>query len=155
MTTTFQNDLSLLTLVFHLWKASTSKATQVAGISYGLTFQALPSSITSKSDSLGGNSLNLDPADGPLVICLLVITWKSAADDATVSEVGRDLIDRIDQASQARGLYVRFKYLNYAHRDQDVIAGYGPAVRSNLKTVSEKYDPLGFFQRAMPGGFKL
>ena len=155
MTTTFRNDLSLLTLVFDLWKASTSKAAQVTGISYGITFQALPSSIISKSDSLGGNSLGLDPADGPLVICLLVITWKSAADDVTVSNVGRGLLNQIDQASRARGLYHRFKYLNYAHHDQDAIAGYGPKIHSNLKTVSRKYDPLGFFQRAMPGGFKL
>ena len=155
MTTTFQNDLSLLTFVFNLWKTSTYKTAHVGGVSYSLTFQALPPSITSKSNSLGGNSLGLDPTDGPLVICLLVITWKSATDDVTVSEVGRGLINEIDQASQAWGLYHRFKYLNYANQDQDPIAGYGPEVHSKLKAVGRKYDPLGFFQRAMPGGFKI
>lgn len=155
MTTTFRNNLALLTSAFDLWRVSTPKTTQIAGISYGVTFQALPPSITAKSASLGGNSLGLDPADGPLVICLLVITWKSADNDATVSKIGRELIDQIDQASRARGLYHRFKYLNYASYDQDPIAGYGPEVRSFLKAVSRKYDPSGFFQRAMPGGFKL
>ena len=156
MTTTFQNDLSLLTSVFDLWKTSTSKIARVAGLSYALSIQALPPSVTSKSGPLGGNSLGLHPsADGPLIICLLTISWNSAADDATVAQVGRGLINQIDQASRSRGLFHRFKYLNYADADQDPIAGYGPEVRARLRTVSGKYDPLGFFQRAMPGGFKL
>ena len=155
MTTTFKNDLQLLSSVFDLWKVSTTEFGKVAGLSYALTFHVLPPSITSKSNALGGNSLGLDPSEGPLVICLLTMTWQSPADDSTVSRIGRGLIHEIDQASQARGSFHRFKYLNYADADQDPFVGYGFEIQSTLRAVSGKYDPSRFFQRVMPGGFKL
>ena len=155
MTTTFKNDLALLTSTLDMWKSSTSKLSQVAGITYALTFHILPPAITSKSPPLGGNSMGLDPSDGPLVICLLTMTWNSANDDSTVSQTGKQLINEIEQLSRAKGLFNGFKYLNYADADQKPISGYGPQNEKSLQTVSRQYDPQGLFQRAMPGGFKV
>jgi hypothetical protein len=36
-----------------------------------------------------------------------------------------------------------------------VIEGYGAANVAFLRDVSRKYDPLGVFQKLVPGGFKL
>ena len=155
MTTTFKNDLSLLNAVVDMWKDSTSHVKSIIEIVYSVTFQVLPPAITSKSSGLGGNSLGLDPSDGPLVLCLLTLTWNSSADDAAVSQAGRRLIGRIDQAAQTRGLFNRFKYLNYADVDQNPFAGYGSDMLARLKAVGKKYDPSGLFTRAMSGGFKV
>ena len=61
MTTTFKSDIFILTSVIQDWPNSTSKVSQVTGITYALTFHVLPPAIPSKSAPLGGNSLGLDP----------------------------------------------------------------------------------------------
>ena len=83
------------------------------------------------------------------------MTWTSAADDIIVPQVGRRLIDEIYQVAQTKGLFNSFKYLNYADVDQSPIVDYRPEIQTKLKAIGEKYDPSGFFQRAMAGAFKL
>ena len=155
MTTTFKCDISILTSAFQYWRSSISKVSQITGIVYALTFQVLPPAITSKSTPLGGDSLGLDPSDGPLVICLLTMAWSSATDDAIVSRTGNELLGAIEHNSRSKGLFHRFKYLNYANYDQSPFEGYGPEGHAKLQAVSRQYDPSGFFQRSMPGGFKV
>lgn len=111
--------------------------------------------MTAKSATLGGNSLGLDPAEGPLMLILLASIWTNPADDARIIDVQRVLIDRIGEAARARKLDSRFTYLNYAFAGQDPIGGYGEQNVARLRTTSRKYDPDGFFQKAVPGGFKL
>ena len=72
-----------------------------------------------------------------------------------INSITRTLIDKIDQATTAAGVFHRFKYLNYAAPFQDPITSYGPASKAQLRAVSKKYDPKGFFQVGVPGGFKL
>ena len=83
------------------------------------------------------------------------MTWNSATDDAIVSRAGIELICEIDRVSKSKALFHRFKCLNYANCDQRPFEGYGPENQTNLQDVSRHYDPRGFFQRSMPGGFKL
>jgi hypothetical protein len=102
-----------------------------------------------------GNALGLEDIHDPLVLCLLSVTWTRAEDDATVNSVTQALIETIDQNTKAARLFHRFKYLSYAAPFQDPIGSYGPASKENLQAVSKKYDPEGFFQTGVPGGFKL
>lgn len=102
-----------------------------------------------------GNALGLEGSDDSLVLCLLSVTWTQAQSDATVNSVTRALIEEIDEATKAAGLFSRFKYLNYAAPFQDPISSYGPASKAQLQAVSQEYDPEGFFQTNIPGGFKL
>lgn len=155
LTTTFKNDLGLLVDVTEFWKASTTAIGGVAGIIYSLTFHPLPPAITSKSAAAGGNSLGLDPSDGPLLICLLTMTWNDPSGDAIVQEVGNALIAQIEIEAKSRNLWNKFVYLNYADASQNPLGGYGEESKSLLEAVSSKYDRRGFFQKAMPGGFKL
>ena len=69
--------------------------------------------------------------------------------------VTQGLLGQIETATKAAGVFNAFKYLNYAAGSQDPISGYGAASKSNLQSVSKKYDPSGFFQTGVPGGFKL
>lgn len=51
--------------------------------------------------------------------------------------------------------YVPWKYMNYADPSQDVFSSYGATNVAFLKRVAQEYDPSGFFQRIVSGGFKL
>ena len=86
---------------------------------------------------------------------LILATWADKQDDATVEAAGLAFIDQIDQLARSRGLSVAFKLLTYAYPGQDVIGSYGKVSEDALNAVSGKYDPERFFQKAVPGGFKL
>ncbi|KAL9122301.1 MAG: hypothetical protein Q9187_001149 [Circinaria calcarea] len=155
ISTTFKNDVNFLREVYNMWNAATQSIANVTGLVYPLTWQPLLPAITEKTALLGGNSLGLDPSDGALVLCLVSAVWSLASDDARVTASIKELFDQIDKASMAAGLFHRFKYLNYAVPWQDPISGYGPENKARLQAVSKKYDPIGLFQIAVPGGFKL
>jgi hypothetical protein len=145
----------MMTTIYEMFSASTAHITSVTNITYSISFQPIPPAITSKSAPLGGNSLGLDPSAGPLVLVLLAVSWPLPLDDALVTTTAEKLFADIDQASQSRGLFHKWKYLNYASNTQDPISGYGPQNMANLRALSRKYDPHGLFQLAVPGGFKV
>ena len=134
--------------MYQLWNATTDAIKDVPEIAYFLIFQRMPLIRP-------GNALGLEGAAEPLVLCLLSVTWTRAQDDSLIHSVARTLINDIDQVTKAAGLFHRYKYLNYAATFQDVIGSYGPASKAQLQAVSQKYDPEGFFQAGIPGGFKL
>ena len=138
-----------------MWNTTTQSLTDVQDLIYPLTWEPIPAAITAKTASLGGNSLGLDPSAGPLVLCVVSVSWSLASDDARIIAATKDLFAKIDKAATAAGLFNRFKYLNYATSWQDPIGGYGPENKARLRAVSRKYDPAGLFQKAVPGGFKL
>ena len=86
---------------------------------------------------------------------LILATWAKKQDDATVERAGLAFVGQIDQLAQSRGLGVAYKLLTYAYPGQDVIGSYGQESETTLKAVSRKYDPKGFFQKAIPGWFKV
>ena len=147
MTTSFAPTTPMIQEVYQIWHSTLDSIKKVAGISYFLVFQRLPVIFP-------GNSLGLDVSDNLVVLCLSV-TWSQVQDDEIINTVTQTLIDRIDKATTVAGLFHPFKFLNYAASFQDPIASYGLANKAQLKTVSKKYDPAGFFQKGIPGGFKL
>lgn len=125
------------------------------GLVCSLTLQPYALSSLQKSQALGGNSLGLNPADGPLVSVLLLTYWSNKNDDARIGETMRGVLEKIEADSQERGTAVLFKFLNYASQFQDPIGSYGEDRKKTLQDISKKYDPEGFFQKGVPGGFKL
>ena len=120
-----------------------------------MSIQSFPPAFSSETVRLGGNSLGLDPSDGPLVLFLLSYNWANAVDDNAVDAAAQTLLAAIDTATQNAGMYNKFKYLNYAASWQKPITGYGQASVSRLQAVSKKYDPIGLFQNNCPGGFRV
>ena len=145
--TVFRPTSAILETVYQLWSSTTESIKDIPGIAYFLIFQRMP--VVEP-----GNALGLEDSNDPLVLCLLSVTWTQAQDDATVNSVTQALIKKIDEATKAAGLFNGFKYLNYAASFQDPISSYGPASKAQLQAVSRKYDPKGFFQVGVPGGFK-
>ena len=156
VTTTFKPSLPFLHEVFTLYNASLQILLPTTkNLGYSLTYQAIPTAITSKSALTGGNAMGLDPSDGPLVLCLLSVSWLAEADDNLITKTAKKLFDGIDKRADEEGLAVRWKYLNYAAKWQDVIGGYGEVNRGKLQEASRKYDPHGLFQKGVPGGYKV
>ena len=148
MNTVFSPGLAVLQEAYHLWNSTVKSLVNVAGIQHFIIFQRIP-------EILPGNSLGLDPSEGPLVLCLLSITWNLPQDDQLVNNVAKGLLLGIEVATKTSGHFKSYKYLNYAANFQNPIASYGQGSVANLRQVSKKYDPTGLFQTSVPGGFKL
>ncbi|KAL3441363.1 hypothetical protein BJX65DRAFT_313884 [Aspergillus insuetus] len=121
-----------------------------------LTFQPLPSQ-SKTSNSTSANSLGFPDSHKEISHVLLLISnyWSSPKHTSAIERAAQDAIMAVDKLTAAEGLGVRFRYMNYASKWQDPITAYGPDVVEGLWRVSRKYDPTGFFQVKMPGGFKL
>ena len=146
--TVFRFDKTMIPRVYQLWNTTVDSIKAIDGIQYFLIFQRVPAVQP-------GNSLGLSSSQGPLVLCLLSVTWTNAKDDVLINGIAKDLFDRIERTTKAAGLFNDYKYLNYAAGFQNPIASYGAASVADLQQVSQKYDPHGFFQKIVSGGFKL
>ncbi|KAL3463406.1 hypothetical protein BJX64DRAFT_120493 [Aspergillus heterothallicus] len=81
--------------------------------------------------------------------------WKNAADEDRVRAAVKAIVDTAESLAKETGVYLDYKYTNYASRDQDALATYGEENIAKLNEVSEKYDPLGIFQNLQSGGWLL
>lgn len=63
--------------------------------------------------------------------------------------------ERIVAFAKSLGSEQEFVYLPYADARQNPIGSYGAANVQRIRDAANKYDPSGFFQRRVPGGFKI
>lgn len=154
-TGTYHNSAAMMKKVYQIANETVRELSGVANLAYSLSFQPIPVVLLEVAERKGGNSLGLDPANGPLVNFLLTVTWDDPADDALVTAKAQELYERSEAAAAEMGVQEDYLYLNYAAEWQDPIAGYGADVVARLQATSKKYDPRGVFQKQVPGGFKL
>lgn len=83
------------------------------------------------------------------------LSWSEAKDDELFISLGKMLTDGIQDFAEEKGTAVDYLYLNYADKDQDPLSGYGQEKVELMKSVAEKFDSEGVYQRLMPGGFKI
>lgn len=155
VTGTYGNSAKMMSTIFDIANSTVQSLVDVPNLAYSLSFQPMPTAITSKAKSRGGNSLGLDASDGNLFNLLLTVSWDTIADDARIENHSKELFKRAETEAKKLGLYNKYLYLNYAAQWQDPIGGYGAANKAQLQAVSKKYDPKGVFQAQVPGGFKL
>lgn len=86
---------------------------------------------------------------------LLYITWSDPAYDAALYAAADATIAEIKATSVKTGTDNPYIYLNYAGKNQNVLAGYGAANVQKMEALSTKYDPKGVFQTLVPGGWKI
>jgi hypothetical protein len=148
-------DVATLEAISDIYTAALPPLYGVSGATLSLTLQPFPTSLLAKSDALGGNVLGLHAADGPIVSVLLLSYWEKRSDDAAVIAFMESTLAQMRADATAKGTIIPYIYMNYAFTGQDVINSYGPANKAKLQAASKKYDPIGLFQKAFPGGFKL
>lgn len=155
VTGTYGNSAKMMSTIFDIANQTVQSIADVPDLAYSLSFQPMPTAITSKAKAHGGNSLGLTEDAGNLFNLLLTVSWDTTADDARIEQHAKDLFKQSEEEAKKLGVYNKYLYLNYAAPWQDPIAGYGADVKARLQAVSKKYDPKGIFQNQVPGGFKL
>lgn len=125
------------------------------GVLPAISFQVLTEPILEKMATKGRNAVGLSAKDGPLTNILIAIKWKQSADDERINQFAAKFKDRAMALATAQGKASPYLYMNYASPWQDVVAGYGAANQARLKSISNKYDPTGVFEKLQPGYFKL
>lgn len=154
-TTSFRLDVQFMLDVRELWFEALKPIENIPGLMLSLAFQRLTKGIIVNSPQLGGHSLGLSADDGPLVITLLNSVHTNGADDESVVTAVLGLIQNAETAAAKQGKFARYRFTNYAYKDQKVLEGYGRQSVARLQAVSRKYDPNGFFQEIVPPGLKL
>ncbi|ELR09904.1 hypothetical protein GMDG_04382 [Pseudogymnoascus destructans 20631-21] len=99
----------------------------------------VPSSRSNKRDVLG-----LGPGDKGF----------NTASTRAVQEATRHVMSLLESC-EAKGLLLKFQYLNYAAAYQNPLESYGEENLRFMRGVSRKYGPKGVFQKQVPGGVKL
>lgn len=141
-----------------LWKGlvpSISETYTYANPSAELTFQSLPAQPRNGS---APNSLGFSPSETPekdLVFLQIVFTFDDASALDGLEKGIKDLIEVVEELTKEQGVYHHYKYLNFAAWFQDPFGSYGAQEKRKLREVARKYDPYGFFQKQLSGGFKL
>ncbi|KAH8661043.1 FAD binding domain-containing protein [Ilyonectria robusta] len=120
-------------------------------------FQPITKSIVDKGVENGGNVLGLDSyiEDGNGIMFLVTLALNGAEAEKRAVPLVAAYLEDLDEYSESLGLKWDWKYLNYAHRTQEVIASFGEEAVKKLQAASAKYDPNGVFQNLRGSGFKI
>ncbi|KAL4783787.1 hypothetical protein BJX76DRAFT_348341 [Aspergillus varians] len=89
------------------------------------------------------------------VLYLLFLSWGNEADDILFHDIGYETIDKLKAYTREISADSDFIYMNYAGREQNPLRGYGEGNFGWINAMARKYDPIGVFQRQVPGGFKV
>jgi hypothetical protein len=153
VTMSFKNSAEMMSTFFNLSNATVLSLPTDTKLQFSISFQPMPQTITSKGS--GSNSLGIGSSAGDLVNVLLTAQWQEATNDAAMTAAAKSLFSKAASAAKGLGVSNPYLYLNYAASWQDPIASYGQASVKYLRSMGSKYDPTGFFQKKVPGGFKL
>jgi hypothetical protein len=123
-----------------------------------LDFQPFPSYFADISVKKGGNMLGLERDTRNKILFIVGVTLRGSNSEELYPRVSQQvtaLNKRVEEFSKSVGSFSELRYLPYSHARQDVLGSYGKANVEHMRQVANKYDPNGFFQSRVPGGFKL
>lgn len=118
-------------------------------------FQPISTNIIEEMQKNGGNALRLDPADGPLMIVQISATWDDGSLDDVMEESCRETARGVEELAREMEVEMGPVYMNYAGREQDVLASYGEESLRRLRRVAERYDPDGVLPELWRGYFQV
>lgn len=127
-------------------------------ISTLLDFQPFPAYSADISREKGGNILGLERDMRNNILFALSVTLLGTNSEEPYPRVHQQVTaanKRIEDFSKSVRSDAEFRYLPYADARQDVLGSYGEATVEYMRQVASKYDPDAFFQRMVPGGFKI
>jgi hypothetical protein len=90
-----------------------------------------------------------------LVFLQLIFYYGDVSVTKPLNDALQSWIGKFDALAEEEGVKQEFIYLNFAAWFQDPLRAFGKEQFEKLRKVSKKYDPKGFFQKQLVGGFKL
>jgi hypothetical protein len=159
-TGTFLNSPSSLKKVAALnTEFISSLSSRIGAENYTASFflQPIPTYFSAVGQRNGGNMLGLERFSGNAILwtCgVFVLNGDEAMLAIAKQELNRMTVKLNDFLAKEETM-LDFIYLNYAESMQDPLGSYGEDNVAFLKNVAQKYDPAGWWQTMVPGGFKL
>lgn len=95
------------------------------------------------------------PADSILFEARITLPADQAPLGGIASHIMAQGIEELRAFSASQDGHSTYLYMNYAHPEQDVISSYGAANVRSLRETAANYDPDGFFQTRVTGGWKV
>ncbi|KAM0274450.1 hypothetical protein ACHAQH_007824 [Verticillium albo-atrum] len=152
----FHNDKRIMDKaeeLFHTLIKDAEKAFPNAAWSINFVFQPLPKGVAKFSvDNVLGLQDTLTH-DG--ILFAGEATLSTRAEEAYFSSRLAVITHEIEAYAKSVDGNIPFRYLPYAAPEQDPLGTYGAENIALMKDVALEYDPTGFFQTRVNGGFKL
>ncbi|KAI1841225.1 hypothetical protein JX266_012614 [Neoarthrinium moseri] len=123
-----------------------------------ITFQAMSTAVFEHSAQKGDNVLGMTEATrtkGNAIQFLMQTMVKTQEEENDARAQMIEMRRAWQEENVKDGIDFAWEYLGYADGTENVLASYGEANVKFLKEVAQKFDPEEFFQKWMPGGFKI
>lgn len=123
-----------------------------------LEFQPLPAYFAEIGVQKGGNMLGLDRSPHNRLYFALGATLLTPDAVSKLPQIYQKVaatVQKVEAYAASIGSNEEFIYLPYADASQNPLGSYGAANVQYMKQVAKDYDSKGFFQRRVPGGFKI
>lgn len=120
-------------------------------------FQPLPTYFAEIGENKGGNVLGLNRIPDNAILWVFAVGVTND-DDAAVAIAQSTLIaatNKMKEYALEHESGADWVYSNYADLSQDALGSYGAENLAFMRDVAERYDPEGFWQKRIPGGFKV
>lgn len=156
-TLTFENDAATITKSIDLFNelVSTLKDTIGADDFKGeLVLQPIPSYYAELGAAKGGNLLPLNSTTNSVLLLLEINSW-TEENEEIIRSYGSSMAAEIQSYAETNGVNHDWIFLNYADSSQSPLASYSTENIEFIREVAAKYDPEGYFQTRIPGGFKI
>ncbi|KAJ3456020.1 hypothetical protein MRS44_016043 [Fusarium solani] len=131
-TLAMEYNINLLKSIYELWAQTTRP--YATRFQLAMDVNHITPAMRNKAAREGvGNLYGLEGPEFPLTNILLTNIWEDEADGEEAMALLRKLGANFEALAKQRGKAIPFKYMNYAHQDQDVIQGFGQQNASFLK----------------------
>lgn len=120
-----------------------------------LFLEPISASVQRTGQEKGGNVFGLPEGEDLIIMDVGATVSTDDTDLAIMHYELLKLTAQVKEYAQGIGQDVSLVYPNYADASQDVIGSYGADNVQYLRAVAQEYDPTGFFQKRVSGGFKL
>ncbi|KAI2621572.1 hypothetical protein GGS21DRAFT_380653 [Xylaria nigripes] len=128
---------------------------QVQNLTLRISPQHISKSYLEAAKASGGDPMDVEPGIG-LLMNLVGAAWDNEEDDDVVYEFSRRVLATIEKESRAHGYDYPFVYINDADPSEKPFKLYGHGKSlPKMRAIRDKYDPNHYFQKLLPGGFKL
>ncbi|KFA77966.1 hypothetical protein S40288_07713 [Stachybotrys chartarum IBT 40288] len=120
-------------------------------------YQPLPAYFSQIGHRKGGNVMGLGQIQSNAILFQSGIAIYNG-DEAALAYARVELhamIAKLQEAAVAEGVAAGWVYMNYADASQNPLGGSGEENVAFMRQVADMYDPEGWWQRRVPGGFKL